>query len=92
MFSFIKDIKFLEQLKHKGFKHNLFIAFANDKNFWNNGRNEGSIYKLFRKEKRLYGRIRKPTGKKDEVISLNGKYKISWKKVNDKTKRFIIKI
>lgn len=92
MFSFAKDIKFLEQLKDKGFKNNLFIAFANDKNFWNEKGDEGTIYNLFRKEKRLYDRTRKPTGKKDEVISLKGNYQISWRNVDDETRCFIIKI
>jgi len=33
MFSFCKDIKFLEQLKSKGFSNNVFICFADDANF-----------------------------------------------------------
>jgi len=92
MFSFIKDIKFLDELREKGFKTNLFIAFANDKNFWNSKGEKGTIYYLFRNIKKLYGNIRKPTGKKDKTISLKGSYEINWKDIQDNLKYFVIKV
>jgi hypothetical protein len=42
MFSFCKDIKFLEELRDAGFRNNLFIAFANDPLFW-----KGRAEKIF---------------------------------------------
>lgn len=92
MFSFAKDIKFLEELKKKHFKTNLFITFANDKNFWSDKGNEGSIYYLFRNQKRLYGEIQKPTGKKDKIISLKNAYSIHWKDIQNNLKYFIVEI
>lgn len=95
-FSFAKDIKFLEELKQNEFNNNIFIAFTNDKNFWCNKGEEGTIYNMFRKQKKIYGNIEKPTkvkGKKiDKTISLVGKYDIQWKRINDELKYFIIKV
>ena len=92
MFSFIKDIKFLEELKENGFKTNLFVAFANDKNFWNSKGEKGTIYYLFRNIKKLYGHIQKPTGKKDKTISLKDSYEINWKNIQEDLKYFIVKV
>jgi len=92
MFSFCKDIKFLEQLKDNGFQDNLFIAFADDGNFWNDKGEEGTIYHKFRNLKILDKQIIKPTGTKDKIIELNGQYKIKWEDINDSIKFFIIKI
>jgi hypothetical protein len=92
MFKFCKDIKFLEELKAEGFKNNLFIAFANHPNFWkSSGKNEG-IYTLFRFEKKLYGKIRKPTRPYDKVINLNGSYSINWEETIPPIRYFIIKV
>lgn len=92
MFSFCKDIKFLEQLSEKGFRNNLFIAFANDSNFWNNKGDEGTIYYNFRTKKELSGVIVKPTGKKDQQIHLCGNYRIEWKVVNQGLRYFTIMV
>ena len=92
MFSFCKDIKFLEQLKHHGFQDNIFLALADDSNFWNNNGGEGTIYHKFRNLKLLSGQIVKPTGAKDKTIQLSNEYRIEWKELNDTTKFFVLKI
>lgn len=92
MFSFVKDIKFLEELREAGFQNNIFIAFTNDSNFWTSeGKKEG-IYDLFRVQKKLYGQIQKPTGSKDKIIILKGNYAINWKEANCSIKYFSIQI
>jgi len=91
MFSFCKDIKFLEQLNSSGFSNNIFLAFANDSNFWNDKGDEGTIYEMFRKRKKMEGKVRKPTGKRDELIELNGKYDIKWESI-DSIQYFVMKI
>ncbi len=92
IFSFCKDIKFLEQLKDCGFENNLFLVFTNQRNFWSNKGKEGTIYYKFRNKKVLDGIITKPTGSKDEVIELVGKYNIEWKNIDDNVKFFIVRI
>ena len=91
MFSACKDINFLEQLVKYGFTSCYFIMFANDHLFYIDQGNEG-IYKIFRKDKLIRGEIRKPTGEKEEVLHLNGEYKIEWQTLNENLKYFIIDV
>lgn len=83
MFSFIKDISFMEQVKKNlHFTNTYVLTLVTDKNFY-----EGSIpsiiYEYFRRGKLIQkGTIQKPTGKKDEYLTLEGTYKINWKKTN----------
>jgi len=91
MFSACKDIKFLEQLKESGFKKCYFMMFADDYLFYTN-KGDGEIYKMFRVEKIIRGNVRKPTGKKDKVLHLNGEYKIEWIMLRNNLKYFIINI
>lgn len=79
MFSFCKDIMFAEQLKCSGFDQTFFVAFADDPLFYS-GNGDG-IYGYFRQHKTLHGTITKPTGKKDDTITLNGSYEVQWTKV-----------
>lgn len=76
MFSFCKDICFIEQLKQAGFKATYFIVFADDRLFYE-GSSKG-IYGFFRDKKELSGTIQKPTGKKDESVTISGRYTIVW--------------
>ncbi len=92
MFSFCKDVKFLEELKSSGFSNNVFLAFANDSNFWNDKGDKGTIYEMFRKQKKILGTVQKPTGKKDDFVEINGEYDIEWVSINSEMKFFIIEI
>jgi hypothetical protein len=91
MFSAIKDVKFLEQLVSNGFSESFFIMFASDPLFYSNKGDYG-IYASFRRDKLLTGKIRKPTGRKDMAIVLDGKYKIQWNKVMGDLKYFVIAV
>ena len=62
MFSFCKDISFLEQLQSAGFNQCIFVSLADDPLFYS-GQCEG-ISGLFRGVERIHGTIQKPTGKK----------------------------
>jgi len=79
MFSFCKDIAFIEQLKESGFNKAYFVVFAEDRLFY-----EGStagIYGYFRGGKKLTGRVGKPTGKKDKTLTIRGEYAVKWSEV-----------
>lgn len=78
MFSFIKDIKFMEQLKENGFNSTYAVTLVDDHNFYEGTKVDG-IYAYFRNRKIINGLISKPTGKKDESFTVNGSYNISWK-------------
>jgi len=79
MFSFCKDIRFLEQLKRSGFERTFFIVFADDPLFYS-GNGDG-IYGFFRNQAPLEGTIVKPTGKKGESLALDGSYRVQWSEV-----------
>jgi len=92
MFSFCKDIKFLEQLKQAGFDKNFFLALTNNSDFWIDKGPEGTIYEKFRKNKILEGKFTKPTGKKNQTVDLNGSYPINWRSINEKIRFFLLRI
>ena len=73
MFSFCKDIRFLEELKEKvGFNKAWLLVLADDPLFYAGNAPAGSIYRFFRGDKScpVEGRITKPTGKKNETLCL----------------------
>jgi len=90
MFSFCKDIKFLEQLLSSGFKSAYFIAVADDKLFYSGAPN--GIYGLFRSEQEITGKIKKPTGAKNKEVNLFGSYKAVWQQIIGTTKYCLIKV
>jgi hypothetical protein len=47
MYSAIKDVKFLEQLKHNGIDQCFSILFTNHEAFWNAPRANAGIYQFF---------------------------------------------
>ncbi|WP_394526939.1 hypothetical protein [Lacrimispora sp. JR3] len=79
MYAFVKDIKFMEELKAQGFTQNFAIVLVNDRLFYTGSNNSG-VYRYFREEKRVYGKIYKPTGvgKMEDYIILDGNYPICW--------------
>ena len=87
MYKFCEDISFVEQLKAKKFKKTFAIILVKDKNFIrsNNRHKINNIYKYFRKNKILEGRIYKPTGqyKGIKYVDIQGRYKIKWQGMNN---------
>ncbi len=81
MFSFCKDIAFLEELKVAGFSSCLFLAVVEQRPFHSGSAN--GIYKYFRGGEPLHGKIVKPTGAKDQEVVIEGKYVIRWKELRD---------
>lgn len=83
MFSFIRDIKFMEELKEAGFDSTYCLTLVHDKNFYS-GQKQDGIYTFFRGNDPVHGMIIKPTGKKDETIYVKGSYIINWEKCEEK--------
>jgi hypothetical protein len=76
MFSFCKDIAFAEELNAAGFNQTAFVAVADDRLFYQGG--SDGIYAYFRGQKPLTGTICKPTGAKDDSVTIKGSYTIRW--------------
>ena len=89
MFSFCKDIVFAEQLKRSGFNKAYLVIFAEDRRFYEGGKQDG-IYGFFRGGHRLSGAVRKPTGKRDSELVINGDYQIKWNDVKGSLKYTLI--
>lgn len=90
MFSFCKDIAFLEQLVEAGFDSGYFLAFADDPLFYK-GSSHG-IYAHFRNGLPLTGEIPKPTGNSNKTVTIRGSYQIDWKPVFRSLKYTIVEI
>lgn len=90
MFSFCKDIAFLEQLVDSGFQSGYFLAVADEPLFYS-GRKDG-IYGLFRSGRSITGVIRKPTGAKDHEVSIRGTYKASWLPISGPTRFCLVEV
>ncbi len=91
MFSACNDVRFLEQLVESGFGNCYFMMFADDHLFYID-KGDSGIYKMCRNEKVMRGKIRKPTGKKDEVLTLQREYKIEWQALRDGLRYFLIEV
>lgn len=93
MYSFVKDIKFMEELKSRGFTKTATVTLVSDKPFYE-GRNNKGIYKFFREEHSVYGSIFKPTGvgKNEDCINLSGRYNFIWQDLSEGRKYYIIEI
>ena len=72
----------MEELKNNGFINTYCLTLVQDHNFYS-GKKVHGIYSYFRDDKLLAGIIQKPTGKKNEVISLAGNYIIHWETKNN---------
>lgn len=90
MFSFVKDIRFMEEMKEAGFIATYCLTLVEDKNFYS-GQKQDGIYSFFRGVEPVYGVICKPTGKRDEQITVNGKYDICWNNCGD-NKYYIVEL
>jgi hypothetical protein len=81
MFKFCEDICFMEQLLRTHCKSAYVLILAEDPMFYSASprMQTDGIYAFFRKGKELTGIIRKPTGKKDQEITISGKYSTAWR-------------
>lgn len=93
MYSFVKDIKFMEELKSRGFTKTATVTLVSDRPFYE-GRNNEGIYKFFREAYCVYGSIFKPTGvgKNKDYITLSGRYDFIWQDLSEGRKYYIIEI
>ena len=93
VFYWIKDLRFLEQLKHKGMKC-YSIFFTNMNKYWLLGNpNVGPLLKDFR-NKKMSGRYQKcqNLNKENKEISLENSYSINWEDIQNNLKYFIIEL
>lgn len=93
MYSFAKDIKFMEELKDRGFNKTACVVLVCDRSFYEGKMNTG-IYNYFRQEYAVYGDIYKPTGanKNSEFISLTSRHEFRWQDLNDRSKFYVIEM
>lgn len=77
MYAFVKDIKFMEELKEAGFDSTYCLTLVQDKNFYSGKKTDG-IYSYFRTNTPITGTIVKPTGGKYEEFVINGSYDLLW--------------
>ena len=89
MFSFCKDLAFVEEMKNSGFRETYVLIFAEDHLFYEG--TEDGIYGYFRAGKKLHGSINKPTGKKDSEVNIKGNYSVKWESVLGDLKYTLIK-
>ena len=92
MFSFCKDIQFMEQVKRAGFNKTYVIIFADDDCFYESKNSTKEIYTYFRDKRPISGKIIKPTGKKNEELNIRGTYSIKWKTLKNQLKYTVIEI
>lgn len=98
MYSFIIDIKFMEQLKEHGFNATYTLTMVIDHNFYegktydNSGNPRQGIYSYFRNKKIIEGEILKPTGNSDnsKSITLNRSHQIEWQENPNKDMKYYI--
>lgn len=90
MFSFCKDIAFLEQLVLSGFQSAYFLAVADHKHFYA-GASTG-IYGHFRSGAPITGTITKPTGAKDSAVTIAGSYTASWVPISGDTRFCLVRV
>lgn len=90
MFSFCKDIAFVEELKAAGFSRTALLIFADDRLFYS-GSGEG-IYGFFRTGRPITGRIEKPTGTQKQHVTIKGSYGVSWSPVSAQTRFAFVEV
>ena len=91
MFSFVKDICFMEQLRLQGFDRTYCLTVVKDKKFYDGVKKDG-IYAYFRDGKSVKGVITKPTGAKDEIVKIERDYNIDWIGAGKEYKYYIVEI
>lgn len=91
MFKSCQDIKFLEQLSVAGFGTCYFLMVVEDPLFYR-GNDYSGIYKYFRCNQELTGRVQKPTGLNDQEIYITGHYLLYWKPIKENFKYLLVEI
>ncbi len=89
MFKACQDIGFLEQVVAAGFDAGFFVFTADDHLFFG-GPDRTGIYAYFRAGHCLQGTIIKPTGRKDEQVTINGRYSLLWQEVGSVLRYFCL--
>ncbi|RDE70780.1 hypothetical protein [Aggregatibacter segnis] len=85
MYAFIKDIKFMEQVKESGFTGAFSVCLVNNSEFYSLKSKNDDIYSYFRIEDAELPsskEIEKPTGKRDQRIKLKKSYRIKWNELS----------
>jgi hypothetical protein len=90
MFSFCKDISFIEQLTERKFRKGYFLALADDPLFYSGSCEK--IYSYFRGGKILTGTIQKPTGARDKRVTVRGEYSVEWKPIRNQQKYCLLEV
>ena len=91
MFSFCKDVLFLEQLAMVGVGPSWFLVIADDHLFWE-GQERDGIYGAFRSGQPISGRVLKPTGSTSEVLEFQGRYPVAWHELDRWRKYALIEV
>ena len=91
MFKAAQDVAFLEQLVSAGFTGGAFVMAADDPLFYG-GRDQSGIYAFFRAGRALHGVITKPTGRKDESVTVQRSYVLSWQAVASQMKYLFVPV
>lgn len=85
MYSCVKDIKFMEELRENGFNGTAVLTFVDDRNFYS-GRLRTGIYSYFRATTPISGVIEKPTGRReerrDDHCDFSESYNVNWQEIN----------
>lgn len=92
MYSFCKDIYFLEYLTHYGFDKGYFIAVTNDKLYFESTSTPKQVYRFFRIGEIITGRIEKPTGNIKEHITIKNEYTAEWIDIGNGFKCILISV
>ena len=90
MYSFVKDICFMEEMKAAGFDQTYCLTLVDNHNFYR-GKKQDGIYAYFRCGKKLCGTILKPTGDDMNSLTLRNEYQIVWESCQE-MKYYIIAI
>lgn len=82
MYSFIKDLCFMEQVKQLGFNGTYCVCLVDNKNFYYSVQPGVGIYQYFRPPfNSIHGKIHKPTGDTCHVMTVSGTYRVNWQQL-----------
>jgi hypothetical protein len=91
MFASCIDIAFLEDLVDAGFELGIFLMVIDDPLFYS-GRETGGIYRHFRSDVPIHGRISKPTGNRRCWVPVRGSYEVKWRRLKNGMKYWMAAI